>query len=379
MIDSIEAALQNGNHPEVVRLLGTLDEQDPWTQLYWAKLWEATQEQDRAEAAYRSLLRQADSPKLTLAARQGLERLQTQRTQARKQAIAQAITEPQNSELGVLVLAAIDPAQKTEAAQVMAKIMNIEPYSARMLLPSRGIRLYRTGPVGELAFYGQQLNAQGIPAFWFPFSTLQAVTVYPVLYFEAVEGIAQAIVQRDGAEPRTLGADSGCGLWVRSLAKRSLQFAWADISARVEGQLPIFEEVLDRDARGKLQRKEKTQDYSHFCDLHLPKQNCILRVSDAAYQFNRGVRLESETSIELSLDHSTAWANWRQLSLLLNQKLPQQRVWSTFEPFAETALEHPELLSKLPSHINLFRREDSNWDPAFQLYSALLFLKSLDA
>lgn len=361
MIDSIETALQSGNHPEVVRLLGTLDEQDPWTQLYWAKLWEATEELEQAEAAYRSLLRQADSPKLTLAARQGLERLQTQRTQSRKQAIAEAIAKPQNSELGVLVLAPIDAAQKTEAAQAMAKIMNIEPYSARMLLPSRGIRLYRTGPVGELAFYGQQLSHQGIPAFWLSLSTLQAVTVYPVLHFDAVEGPAQAIVQGEESEPRLL------------------QFDWADIAARVEGQLPIFEEVLDRDARGKLLRKEKTQDYSNFCDLHLPQQNCILRISDATYQFNRGVRLESEASTDLSLSRSTAWANWRQISQMLSQKLPHQPVWSTFEAFAETALEHPELLSKLPTHINLFRREDSNWDPAFQLYSALLFLNPPDA
>jgi hypothetical protein len=361
VIDSIEAALQSGNHPEVVRLLGTLEEQDPWTQLYWAKLWEATQELEQAEAAYRSLLRQADSPKLTLAARQGLERLQTQRTQTRKQAIAQAIADPGNTELGVLVLAAMDPAQKTEAAQAMAKIMNIEPYSARMLLPSRGIRLYRTGPLGELAFYGQQLNEHRIPAFWFPLSTLQAVTVYPVLHFDAVEGIVQAVVQRDEA------------------VAEPLQFAWTDITARVEGQIPIFEEVLDRDARGKLLRKEKTQDYAHFCDLHLPQQNCILRISDATYQFNRGVRLKADAATDLSLSRSTAWANWRQLSLLLSQKLPQQPVWSTFEPFAETALEHPELLSKLPARINLFRREDSNWDPAFQLYSALLFLHPQDA
>jgi hypothetical protein len=358
VIDSIEAALQNGNYPEALRILGTLDQQDPWTQLYWAKLWETTQEPDQAEAAYRSLLRQADSPKLTLAARQGLERLQTQRTQARKQAIAQAIAEPLNSELGALVLASVDPAQKAEAAQAMAKIMNIEPYSARMLLPSQGIRLYRTGPVGELEFYGQQLNDRGIPAFWLPLSILQAVTVHPVLYFEAVEGVAQAMIQPNEADAEP----------------RSLQFNWVDIAARVEGQLPIFENVVDRDARGKLLRKEKTQDYAHFCDLHLPKQNCILRISDAAYQFNRGIRLDSE-STELPLDHSTAWANWRQLSLLMNQKLPQQPIWSTFESFAETALDHPELLSKLPPHLNLFRREDSNWDPAFQLYSALLFLQ----
>ena len=52
-------------------------------------------------------------------------------------------------------------------------------------------------------------------------------------------------------------------------------------------------------------------------------------------------------------------------------------MWPDFENFGETALEHPELLSKLTTHIDLFRREDSNWDPAFKLYSALLFLNPL--
>lgn len=360
MLESLEAALQDGNYAEATRLISTLDPQDPWTQLYWARLWEATHQDDQAETAYRSLLRQTDGPKLTLAARQGLERLQSQRTQARQRAMAEAIADPHKAELGVLVLEPIDPAQKTEAAQAIAKIMSLEPYSARMLLPSRGIRLYRVGAVGELEFYGQQLKAEGVPVFWQTLSSLQTIAVYTVLYVESTEGSVRVTVRPEGAD---LELHPG----------RSFQFAWADVAARVEGQLPIFEAVLDRDVRGKLLRKEKTQDHANFCDLHLPKENAILRFSDATYQFNRGINLDPKTQTHSPLHYSTAWANWRQLAQMLVQNLPQQPVWSDFEPFAETALEHPELLSKLPSHVNLFRREDSNWDPAFQLYSALLF------
>lgn len=359
----IEAALQAKNHTEVVRLLSSLDQQNVWTQLYWARLWETTQKEDQAESAYRNLLRQAENPKLTLAARQGLERLKMQKTQLRQDAIAEAIADPVKTEIGVLVLAPIPPEQKAAAAQAIAQIMNLEPYSARMLLPSQGIRLYRIGAVGELEFFGQQLKNKGIPVFWLPLSKIKAVTVYPVLYFESIEGTVQVAIQpTDAAQER-----------------QSIQFAWSDVARRIEGQIPIFEEVLDRDARGKLLRKEKTQDHANFCDLHLPKQNCILRFSDAVYQFNRGVNLTPQAALDQPLKHNTAWANWRQLSGLLCQNLPQQPIHSDFESFAETALEHPELLSKLTTHINLFRREESDWDPAFQLYSALIFLKPLDA
>jgi hypothetical protein len=60
----------------------------------------------------------------------------------------------------------------------------------------------------------------------------------------------------------------------------------------------------------------------------------------------------------------------------LNHQLPQTPVWSDFSHFAETALDFREMLGHLPSHINLFRREETPWDPAFQLYSGLVFLKN---
>jgi hypothetical protein len=360
VLDRIETAFQSGNHTEIPQLLGTLDETDPWTQFYWARLWEETGKAEQAESTYRSLLRQAANQKLALAARQGVERLQMERVQSRKQGIAEAIAEPTKTETGVLILPPIAPEQKTDAAQAMAQIMNIEPYSARMLLPSRGIRLYRVGAIGELEFYGQQLIKRGIPAFWRSLSQLKAVTVHSVLRFESIQEMAKVSLQS--------GADQ---------APHTLSFAWTDVSARVEGQIPIFEEVIDRDSRGKPLRKEKTQDHANFWDLHLPKQNCILRLSDAVYQFNRGVSLETNLKTDQPLNLNTAWANWRKISQILNQKLPQQPVWSDFESFGEIALEHPELLSKLTPYIDLFRREDSDWDPAFQLYSALLFLNPL--
>jgi hypothetical protein len=356
-LDAIDAAINRGDYGEAAQRIATLDPQDPWTLLCQGQLHEAQQDRTAAEASYRSVLQQAQAPKLTLAARQGLERLRTQRTEERKAAIAQATLDPEKTELGVLVLEAIPAEAKADAAQGMAKIMNLEPYAARMLLPSRGLRFYRSGPIGELEFYGQQLNHQGIPALWHALSELQQVKVYTILYLETLERPVRAVVSSDSTE----------------LSTQTIQFDWQEISQRVEGQIPIFEAVVDRDVRGKLLRKEQTQDYVQFCDLHLPKRNCILRLYDSAYQFNQGISLTPDDQTAPALH--TSWANWQQLTHLLQQQLPDQPIWSDFDSFAQTALDHSEFLSKLPAHIDLFRREESDWDPAFQLYSALLFLK----
>jgi hypothetical protein len=357
-MDDIDSALMKGNYAEAAQLVQRLDPQDPWTEIYQARIQEGLQEWEKAESSFRELLRHDHGPKITLAARQGLDRLQKQRTQERKQAIAEAIAPPKKTEVGVLILEPIEPDAKTAAAQLMAQVMNIDPYSARLILPSKGIRLYRSGAIGELEFYGKQLKEKGIPAFWVPLSALQSVTVYSVSYFESIENRGGAKVQTEGSDHET-----------------TLQFSWSEVVQRVEGQLPIFEEVVDRDSRGKLKRKEQTQDHAYFCDLHLPKQNCILRLSDTAYQFNHGVSLSSPASGDSPLDHSTAWANWRQLTHKIEQQLVHKTIWSDFTFFAETALDHPDLLAKIPAHLRLFRREDSDWDPAFQLYSMLLFLQ----
>lgn len=356
MVEAIESALKLGNYAEAMRLVETLDPQEPRTQLYLGQIQEALKNWEQAEQTYRFLLRENYNSKITLAARQGLERLQFERTEDRQQAIFQAIADPEKTELGILILKAMPLPDKTDAAKQMAQIMNIDPYSARMLLPSKGLRLYRTGAIGELEYYGQQLQARGIPAFWIPLSTLQSIPVYKVSYFESIENPAHIVVVTSDHTPQTM------------------LLSWSEVTQRVEGQLPIFEEVVDRDARGKLKRKEQTQDHAQFCDLHLPKQNCILRFYDIAYQFNQGISLEDPNEAGHSLDQKTSWANWRHLSQMIAQKLPQQPVFSDFEYFAETALDHPDLLSKVSAHIDLFRREESDWDPAFHLYSTVLFL-----
>jgi hypothetical protein len=155
------------------------------------------------------------------------------------------------------------------------------------------------------------------------------------------------------------------------------------VSQRVEGRLPIFEQVVDLDARGKLQRKTQTQDYAQFCDLHLPTRKTILRLCDRDYQFQQGIELSPQPQNHptpgespSSLSQTTNRINWNKLRDFLNRQRPQTPVFSDFTNFAETALDYKEMLTRLPAHIDLFRRQESLWDSAFELYSGLVFMKN---
>jgi hypothetical protein len=60
----------------------------------------------------------------------------------------------------------------------------------------------------------------------------------------------------------------------------------------------------------------------------------------------------------------------------VEQKIPQVKTSSDFQPFGETVLDQTEVLNQIPSHIQLFRRENTNWDAAFHLYSGIVFVKN---
>lgn len=284
-------------------------------------------------------------------ARQGLRRLQEIEQEERQRAISQATTQASDIEFGVLILEPLSTEIKTEASQKFAQIMQLDPYTARLILPSRGWRLYRTGQVGELKFYGEQLQQAGIPCFWATISQIQQIQVYQVKHFR--ESAPQATIVCHN-EANQLG---------------SLAFDWSEVTARVVGLLPIFEEVVDRDIRGKLERKTQTQDYAQFCDLHLPGRRCILRLYDYGYEFQQGLEIIPQAS------QNTIRINWNSLLSWIDQQLPQVKIWSDFTSFADTTLDQTEMLSHIKSHINLFRREETNWDSVFHLYSGLVFVK----
>jgi tetratricopeptide (TPR) repeat protein len=354
MLEQVAAALEQKDYKTATKLLKHLLKEtpdDPWVKLYVGKIQEATGKHQEAEKIYRKLLRNTTNSKILTQARQGLQKLQEIAEEQRKRAIFQATSTTNDTEPGALILEAISNELKTEAAQKLAKIMEIEPYNARILLPSRGWRLYKTGAIGELKFYGEQLQQNGIPCFWSTLTAIAQIQVFQIKYFEEV-GSQITIVCMNQSEQ--LG---------------SLTFARSEVKARVKGLLPIFEEVVHLNNRLQINRKTETQDYAQFCDLHVPDRRCILRLHDSNYQFKKGIEFASDK------DANTLRSNWNNLTYWLDEQLPEVKIWSDFTPFAETILDQNEMLSHIKAHTYLFRREASNWDPAFQLYSGLVFAK----
>lgn len=356
MINQVAAAFDRKDYREAARLLKLLlkeSPQNPWGHLYAARLHEVTGKLEKAETIYRQLLRDTSNPKIASQARQGLQNIEKTQKEKRQAEIAKAKADPSDTELGVLILEPVSNEAKQQAAQSFAQIMNIDPYSARLKLQSRGWRLFRTGAIGEMRFYGQQLLQAQIPCFWIKLADIQKINVFRVSYFQSIYPQATVVCHNQQGQ---LG---------------SLTFDWQEVTQLVQGLLPIFEEVVDVDFRRKLQRKVQTQDYAQFCDLHLPARNCILRLWDSNYQFQQGITFVPDP------EQATTRINWNGLLEFLSHQKPQAKVWSDFTPFAETVLDYVELLNQIPSHITLFRREPTHWDPAFQLYSCLAFLKHL--
>ncbi|MFN6461351.1 MAG: tetratricopeptide repeat protein [Nostoc sp. DedVER02] len=354
MIEQVAIAFDHKDYQTAAKLLKQLQKEspdNPWVRFYLGRLHEVSKKYQDAEKVYRQLLRDTTNTKIVALARQGLRRLQEIELEERQRAISQAKAEPNNTELGVLVLEPLSNELKTEAARKFAQIMQLDPYTARLVLPSRGWRLYRTGQVGELQFYGKQLQQAGIPCFWATIAQIQQIQVYQVKHFQESTSQATVVCRNDTNQ---LG---------------SLTFDWSEVTAKVVGLLPIFEQVVDIDAHRKLEWKTQTQDYAQFCDLHIPGRRCILRFDDNGYEFQQGLEIIPQAS------QNTIRINWNSLSSWIDQQIPQVKIWSDFTSFADTTLDQTEMLSNIKSHVHLFRREQSNWDSAFHLYSGLVFVR----
>jgi Tetratricopeptide repeat len=361
MLEKIVAAFDQQDYATAAKWVAQLLKQSPdhpWGRLYRGRLAEVSGRTAIATAVYRQLLQETPNPKIALQARQGLHRLEAAAQTQRQAEIAQAKAAPAATAPGLLVLEAVAGADRVKASQLLARMMELDPYSAGMQIPNRGWRIYRTGAIGEMQFYGQQLRSANIPTFWVELADVHALPVFSVLYWQVHEPNATVICQNDQGQAG------------------SLQFAWSEVQQQVEGLLPIFEQVVDSDLRQGIQRQRKleTQDYAHVCDLHLPQRRCILRLCDLTYQFHQGVNFLPTAAGEG--DRTTNRLYWNSLRQFLHHYLPQTQVWSDFTPFAEAAINQVLLLKSIKPHIQLLGQEDSLWNPAYQLYSSLAFLRS---
>jgi hypothetical protein len=380
MLEQAADALNRQDYKTAAKLIATLVANQPddhQVQLYAAQLQEATNKLDNALDIYRLLLQHAVNPKITTESRRGIQRIEAIQTQVQANALACARAGIEdNIEPGFLILEPMSPAQKQLVVQRFAGIMNVDPYSARLQLPSRGWRLYRIGPIGELEFYRDQLQQAEIPCFCVSQHDTQQMYVFGVSHFQSFHPKATVVCTDDRSELRTFN------------------FNWSEVTQIVTGMLPIFEEVMEMDAHNRTRRKPRTLDYIHVCDLQLRDRRSIFRLCSQTYDFcdykqlitqNRS-QFTGDLSTELSGDlsgllngeriPSTSRDNWKNLMSQIREQVTDVPTQSNFTPFAETALGYPELLRNINSHIELLRRADSPWDPAFQLYSTLSMCKS---
>ena len=365
MLEKIAAAFDQQDYVSAAKYITELLQQSPahpWGLLYRARLQEVSDAVEGAKMAYRQILQETLNPKIAMQARQGLQRLDLAAQAQRQTEVAQAKAHPEANEPGLLILESVSGTARVVASQQLARIMQLDAYSARLQIPNRGWRIYRMGAIGELQLYCQQLRAADIPAFCVKVAGLRTVPVFSVLYFETYGTTVKVVCQNDQGQ------------------KGTLSFAGSEVQQQVEGLIPIFEQVVDANLRQGLQRiqrqrKLETQDYAHVCDLHLPKRQCILRLCDLTYQFHQGINF-LPNSTDSGGDRSTNRLYWNSLNQFLTQYLPQRPVWSDFTPFAEAALNQTLLLKSIKPHLSLLGQEDSLWHPAFQLYSSLVFWRT---
>jgi len=377
-INQIAAALEGKDYKQAAQLIKQLQKEspeNPWVQYYIGRYYELTNNLEKAQTTYKQILRDITNPKIVSQTRQGIQRIETAQQNLRQQAIQTAKNDPSNLEPGLLILEPVSPEKKPAAVQNISRIFKIDAYTTRMQIQSRGWRLYKTGPIGELRIYGQELLNAGIPVFWATLSDIQKIQIFRVQHFQSLT--SPAVVCKDKLS--RLGA---------------IEFNWSEVTQRVEGLLPMFIEIMDYSPhrrKDQFRHREIRQDYAQICDLHIPSRNCILRISDQSYEFQQGVDFtqisadipglahpknqKSRSQKSQQIPQSTTRINWNRLLEILDQKL-DVTVWSEFTSFAETAIDYTQMLSKIESHVEVDRKSETPWDPAFQLYSGLAFLRN---
>jgi len=377
-INQIAAALEGKDYKQAAQLIKQLQKEspeNPWVQYYIGRYYELTNNLEKAQTTYKQILRDITNPKIVSQTRQGIQRIETAQQNLRQQAIQTAKNDPSNLEPGLLILEPVSPEKKAAAVQNISRIFKIDAYTTRMQIQSRGWRLYKTGPIGELRIYGQELLNAGIPVFWATLSDIQKIQIFRVQHFQSLS--SPAVVCKDKLD--RLGA---------------IEFNWSEVTQRVEGLLPMFIEIMDYSPhrrKDQFRHREIRQDYAQICDLHIPSRNCILRISDQSYEFQQGVDFtqisadipalahpknqKSRSQKSKQIPQSTTRINWNHLLEILDQQL-DVTVWSEFTSFAETVIDYTQMLSKIESHVEVERKSETPWDPAFQLYSGLAFLRN---
>ncbi|MGB3295168.1 MAG: hypothetical protein WBB01_19465 [Phormidesmis sp.] len=349
----VAAALEVSDYQQVTRLLKqwqATDPSNPLLRLYAALLQERTNRLEAAEANYLKLLKQSSSNKMMSQARAGLERIQQRQKAQKAEALEQARKISGGDEGAILAVAAPSEADRQEAIAGLAQVFNLDPYTARLKLPPSGFRLYRTGPWGEVSYYARSLKQAHIPTLTAKVSEIKALQTFQVCYFKAFT-----------PQPTVLCKNAAGQLG-------TISFDWVEVSQRVSGQLPIFEQVIDLGPWGKTVHKEKVQDYAQVEDFHLAGRQIVLRLCDRLYQYQKGISLSQGNELNSRIQ-------WNQLLSQLNRSINAPH-HNDFTRFGKSALEFINLLPPIYPNLDIDRRAPSHWDQAFHLYSSLCYLNS---
>ena len=356
MFPELEQAIEEKNYDLARTIIKELNDQQAdqlWLKYYQSLIIEKQDHLIEAEKNYREIIKDSiyPDPKLINLIRNGIERI-VKINKDRKEAKKQVFTNTEDSQnLAVLILEPVTLSQKKDLAPQLAKIMEIDGYTATLQIPTRSWRLYKTGSLGELNYYQSELSNAGIPCFCQPINEISKIIVYQVKYISNNNSHLTLICEHEQGQ------------------EQEIKLNWHKINNCVQGIIPLFDLTVNLDARYNIEKKKSTLDYVEFYDLHSTSDNTIFRFSDRSYQF--------EQDINNYQKGTTTKEKWQDLVDLFAKKIPNQKLWSDFTLFGEGVVQFPKMLQHIKSHIYLFRREESFWDEAFHLYSSLIFQQSL--
>lgn len=360
MFEELEKAIDTQDYEIAHQIIAELDSKltdKLWLKYYQSLILEKQENLQQAEQDYRQIIKESiyPDPKLLKLIRNGIERILTAKKEEQEEQ-KQVFTQIENSDnLAVLILENVTLEEKQQLAPDFAKIMEIDKYTATLQIPTRSWRLYKTGQLEELNYYQSELTKIGLPCFCQPLNQINSMTVYQVKYID---------IDNNGSQLRFFTEN-------KSGQEETIEVATKHINGWVKAMLPLFELIVNVDKKNKIEKKKSTLDYIAFFDLHSPHHNAIFRFSDRAYQFEQDQNIQRES-------HTTK-DKWQNLENNLQTIISSASVWSNFTLFAEGVIQFPEMLKQVKSHVHLFRREDTLWDEAFQLYSGLIFLQNKES
>lgn len=346
----IVAALEICDYKQVTQLLKQWQASEPTNpllRLYAAQLQEKTNRLSSAEKNYLKLLKQTPGRKVMNQARAGLQRVQKRQLEKKALDLEKARTVEGGDESAILAIAAPAEPQRQQVIQGIAKVLDLDAYTARQKVPSAGFRLQRAGIWGDITYYQKALSKAQVPTLSAKISDIKALQTFQICYFEALSPQPTVVCRSNDGQ---LG---------------KIAFDWAEVSQRVIGQLPIFEQVVDLGPWGKTKHKEQVQDYVQIVDFHLPHRQIVLRLCDRLYKYQQGAKLSAQPEINSRI-------LWNQLlsQVAASTQSPQR---DEFARFGKGALEFIPLLPVISPNLDIDRRAPSDWDIAFHLYSGLCY------